>query len=216
MEPNNEHATMIIRHLSLASLVALVAATVALASGGNREKEEDPKPVVTHTAVIKTSTGDIEIELYGVDAPKTVANFVGLAQKDFYNGILFHRIVPGFVIQVGDPKTKDVKLKGEWGTGGESIYGGTFVDELNPQAPSYQLGYKRGVLAMANRGPNTNTSQFFINLRDNEGLPKSYTMFGKVTKGMEIVDEIAGVPTDGGQRPITPITIESIAVTAAE
>lgn len=207
---------MIIRHLFRASLFALVAATAAFASGGNQEKEEDPKPVVTHTAVIKTSMGDIEIELYGVDAPKTVANFVGLAQKEFYNGILFHRIVPGFVIQAGDPKTKDAKLKGEWGTGGESIYGGTFVDELNPQAPSYILGYKRGVLAMANRGKNTNTSQFFINLSDNDGLPKSYTIFGKVTEGMEIVDRIAAAQIDGGQRPITPITIESVTITARD
>lgn len=207
---------MINRHLFWAALIVLFTATAVRATGVNRDKEEDPKPVVTHTAVLTTSMGEIEIELYGVDAPKTVANFVGLAQKDFYNGILFHRIVPGFVIQAGDPKTKDPTLSAEWGRGGESIYGGTFVDELNPQAPSYILGYKRGTLAMANRGKNTNTSQFFINLVDNDRLPKSYTIFGKVIRGMDIVDEIAAVKVNQAQQPITPVRIESVKVTAVE
>jgi len=203
-----------IRHSLGASLLLCAAVSVALATGGNRDNQEDLNPVVTHTAVIKTSVGEIEIDLYGVDAPKTVANFVGLAQKDFYNGILFHRVVPGFVIQAGDPKTKNPALQGEWGTGGESIYGGTFADELNPQAPSYVAGYLRGVLAMANRGPSTNTSQFFINLIDNAGLPKNYTIFGRVTKGMEVVDAIGAAPANSKSQPITPISIDGITVTA--
>lgn len=134
-------------------------------------------------ATIKTAKGDIELELYPQDAPKTVANFSTHAKKGYYNGLTFHRVEPGFVIQGGDPNGN--------GTGGYSIYGPTFEDELNPQTPSYKAGYVEGVLAMANRGPNTNGSQFFIMLADNTTLPKNYTIFGKVTKGMDIVKKIA-------------------------
>jgi cyclophilin family peptidyl-prolyl cis-trans isomerase len=148
------------------------------------------KPV---NATIETSKGTIEVELFESDAPKTVANFVGLAEQGFYNGLIFHRVAKGFVIQGGDPSGN--------GTGGKSIYGKEFEDELNPSAPSYQSGYVKGTLAMANRGPNTNTSQFFIMLRDVPGMPKLYTIFGKVVKGLEVVDSIGAVdivpPGDG-------------------
>ena len=204
---------MITRHSLGVALLTLAAASVALATTSSREKQKEQRPVVTHTAIIKTNLGDIEVELYGVDAPKTVANFVGLAQKDFYNGILFHRIVPNFVIQAGDPKTKNPALKREWGTGGESIYGGEFADELNPQAPSYIAGYQRGVMAMANHGKNTNSSQFFIMLADNGSLAKNYSIFGKVVKGMDVVDKMAATPTNDMAQPNTPIRIESITVT---
>jgi cyclophilin family peptidyl-prolyl cis-trans isomerase len=152
--------------------------------------------------------GTFEIELYGNDAPKTVENFVGLAQKKYFDGQRFHRVSKNFVIQAGDDKSKDPKKKAEWGTGGKSIWGKEFADELNPNAPSYKAGYLKGVLAMANRGPNTNTSQFFIILRDAPSLPKNYTIFGKVVKGMEVVDKIGQVeiipgmmgPTDGAPK----------------
>ncbi len=150
------------------------------------------EPVVTDTVVIKTSVGEITVELYGNDAPKTVENFTGLAKKGFYKGILFHRVVPGFVIQAGDPKSTDSNLRAQWGTGGESIYNKPFDDELNPNAPSYKRGYVEGTLAMANRGPNTNTSQFFIILKNNTDLPKRYTIFGRVIGGMDIVKAIEG------------------------
>lgn len=133
-------------------------------------------------ATIKTPKGDIEVELYPEDAPKTVTNFVTHAKSGYYTNLTFHRVEPGFVIQGGDPNGN--------GTGGYSIYGDTFEDELNPSTESYKMGYKEGVLAMANRGPNTNGSQFFIMLADNESLPKSYTIFGKVTKGMDVVKQI--------------------------
>jgi cyclophilin family peptidyl-prolyl cis-trans isomerase len=168
------------------------------------------EPKITHTIIMNTNHGSVTIGLYGDDAPKTVDNFVGLAEKNFYDGILFHRVVPGFVIQAGDPKTKDESMKGQWGTGGESIYGGDFVDELNSNTKSYQIGYAKGVLAMANRGPNTNTSQFFICLED-LGLPKSYTMFGKVTEGMDIVMKIAATPLNGST-PREPVIIKSMTV----
>jgi cyclophilin family peptidyl-prolyl cis-trans isomerase len=160
-------------------------------------------------AIIETTKGNIELDLYESDAPKTVANFVGLAEQGYFNGVIFHRISKGFVIQGGDPTGT--------GTAGKSIYGGTFADELDPSTPSYQEGYKRGVLAMANRGPNTNTSQFFIMLRDVPGMPKNYSIFGKVTKGMDVVDSIASVEiipmmgeTDG--KPKVDIVMKKVAV----
>ncbi len=149
-------------------LAAVTITSMILAScSGPKHLEsaamDDFKPVITHTATIETSMGNIELELYGKDAPKTVLNFVGLAEDDVYNGILFHRIVPGFVVQAGDPNTKDPAKKAMWGSGGTSIYDGKeFADELNKETPSYQRGYVVGVVAMANRGPNTNTSQFYI------------------------------------------------------
>jgi len=136
----------------------------------------------TVNILIETTKGNIELELFESDAPKTVANFAGLAEQGYFNGIIFHRISKGFVIQGGDSTGT--------GRGGKSIYGKEFEDELNPSAPSFKEGYKRGTVAMANRGPNTNTSQFFIMLNDIP-MPKNYTIFGKVTKGMDIVDSIA-------------------------
>lgn len=159
-------------------------------------------------AEIVTSLGTIEAELYEADAPKTVANFAGLAEQKYFDGIIFHRVAKGFVIQGGDPTGT--------GRGGKSIYGGEFADELNPQTKSYQEGYKRGVLAMANRGPNTNTSQFFIILNDSPSLPKNYSIFGKVTKGMDVVDKIGAVelvpPGAGDGRPKVDVIMKTVTV----
>ncbi|HEV2339592.1 MAG TPA: peptidylprolyl isomerase [Patescibacteria group bacterium] len=138
--------------------------------------------ISANAATIHTAKGDIVIQLYPNDAPKTVINFATLAKAGYYNGLIFHRVVPGFVIQGGDPNGN--------GTGGESIYGPTFDDELNASASSYQRGYLEGIVAMANRGPNTNSSQFFIMLADNPNLPHAYTIFGKVIQGMDVVKKI--------------------------
>jgi cyclophilin family peptidyl-prolyl cis-trans isomerase len=135
------------------------------------------------SATLRTDKGDIVVELFPSDAPKTVTNFASLANGGFYDCLTFHRVEPGFVIQGGDPDGN--------GTGGTSIYGPEFEDELNEATASYKNGYKKGVLAMANRGPNTNSSQFFIMLDDNDSLPKNYTIFGKVTSGIEVVEKIA-------------------------
>lgn len=170
-------------------------------------------PVATHTAVITTSQGDIQIELYGLDAPKTVKNFVGLAKKKFYEGLAFHRIAPGFVIQGGDPLTKDDSKRSEWGSGGESIYNGAFADELSPEAPSSRRGYVTGTLAMANSGPNTNRSQFFIVI-STEGashLQHNYSIFGTVLKGMDVVKKIEASGA-GGEGPKNPERIKQITV----
>jgi cyclophilin family peptidyl-prolyl cis-trans isomerase len=196
----------------LGAALLLTMGSLLLPGCSSKVERREGDPIPTHTAVISTSMGDIELELYGKDAPKTVANFVGLANKGYFEGILVHRVVPGFVIQAGDPKTKDPSLRGEWGSGGESIYGGTFNDELNPNSPSGKLGYVEGVVAMANRGANTNTSQFFIVLQNAPQLPYNYTIFGKVTKGMNIAHDIEKVPIDGQGHPVTPVTIGSVKV----
>ena len=130
--------------------------------------------------ILSTNLGDISFETYNADAPKAVENFIALVKKGFYNGVIFHRVIKGFMIQGGDPTGT--------GRGGP---GYTFADELNPATVSYKAGYKKGVVAMANSGPNTNGSQFFICLQDLSTLPKQYTIFGNVTKGMDVVDKIA-------------------------
>lgn len=190
---------------------ALALAALAIAV---RLHAQALQPIVTDTAFVKTSVGTITLALYGEDAPRTVANFIGLAAKGFYKGLLFHRVLPGFVVQAGDPKTKDTSLRGVWGTGGESIYGRPFEDELNPNAPSYKRGYVEGTLAMANRGPNTNTSQFFITLKD-VALPKNYTIFGRLLSGMDVVraieagelrDRRLGVPA----KPVSIVEVRTV------
>ena len=129
-------------------------------------------------------------------------NFITLAEKGFYNGVIFHRVIKGFMIQGGDPEGT--------GRGGP---GYQFNDELDPATPSYKEGYKRGVVAMANAGPNTNGSQFFI-MHQDYPLPNNYTIFGKVVKGQEIVDAIATVATDENDRPLEPIVMETVTVQA--
>lgn len=159
-------------------------------------------PNMQHLITIKTKLGDIEFATYDSDAPKTVQNFIDLANKGFYNGTIFHRTIPGFMIQGGDPTGT--------GSGGP---GYTIVDELSPATPSYQAGYKKGVLAMANTGqPNTGGSQFFIMLAD-YSLPNTYTIFGKVVKGQEVVDAIGNAPTKPtGEKstPVNPVKMDSV------
>lgn len=147
---------------------------------------------------LETNYGNITIELYRNDAPNTVENFTTLASKGFYNGLIFHRVIKGFMIQGGDPNGN--------GTGGP---GYKFNDELNPATASYKAGYKKGVVAMANSGPNTNGSQFFI-MHEDYPLPNSYTIFGKVTSGQDVVDKIANVKTGANDKPVSPVTIKSV------
>jgi peptidyl-prolyl cis-trans isomerase-like 1 len=180
-------------------------------------KRVDTIPIATHRVYMVTSKGALTLELYGNDAPKTVENFVTLAKRRVYDNTLIHRIAKDFVIQGGDPKTKDKRKKDEWGLGGESAFGEPFDDELHADAPSFVRGYKRGTLASANRGPGTNTSQFFICLRDIPELPKQHTIFGCVTEGMDVVDAIAAeavqpVLNESDGRPLKPIVVKSVRV----
>jgi len=154
-------------------------------------------------AVLKTSMGDIELAFFPEDAPKAVENFIRLAESGYYNGVTFHRVVKDFVIQGGDPTGT--------GAGGESVFGPTFEDELDPSTPSYQRGYKKGVLAMANSGPNTNGSQFFILLKDNP-LPHLYTIFGEVLSGQDVVDKIGLVEVGLGDKPLVDVVIEQVII----
>src|SRR6185437_1539366 len=155
------------------------------------------------TAVIQTNKGTIKFELLESDAPKTTENFITLAQRGYYDGIIFHRVISGFMIQGGDPTGT--------GRGGESAWGGRFNDEIDPRSPVYQTGYKAGTMAMANAGPNTNGSQFFIMHKD-YGLPPSYTIFGRVTEGQDVVDAIATTRTGPGDRPVSEVKMEKVTI----
>ena len=137
-------------------------------------------------ATIETDKGPIEIEFLEADAPRAVENFRLLAEHGYYNGLTFHRVVKGFMIQGGDPAGT--------GSGGESAWGGSFPDEIDRQSAVYRDGYRRGIVAMANAGPNTNGSQFFIMHMDYV-LSPDYVMFARVTSGMAAVDAIADTPT---------------------
>jgi cyclophilin family peptidyl-prolyl cis-trans isomerase len=156
------------------------------------------------TAVIKTSKGTIKFELLEEDAPKTTENFRLLAEKGYYNGVIFHRVINGFMIQGGDPTGT--------GGGGASAWGGRFADEINRSSELYRGGYKKGIVAMANAGPNTNGSQFFIMHEDEVRLPKDYTIFGRVIEGQEVVDAIATTQTDRGDRPSEDVKMEKVTI----
>lgn len=151
-----------------------------------------------YEAILKTSMGDITIQLTASATPITVNNFVSLSQKNFYDNTIFHRVINGFMIQGGDPDGT--------GRGGP---GYTFNDE------SFEGQYTRGTVAMANSGPNTNGSQFFIMHKDT-ALPHAYVIFGNVIKGMDVVDKIAQAPVNpSGERstPVTPVVIHSVTIT---
>jgi cyclophilin family peptidyl-prolyl cis-trans isomerase len=153
----------------------------------------------SYTAVIHTSAGDIHVDLYASEAPQTVNNFVFLANDGFYDDVIFHRTIKGFMIQGGDPTGT--------GRGGP---GYKFRDELGHAKSSYT----RGTLAMANSGPNTNGSQFFI-MHADYGLPNQYSIFGEVTAGLDVVDAIAEAPTGAQDRPHDPVSITGIDVTTS-
>ncbi|MEI8143046.1 MAG: peptidylprolyl isomerase [Candidatus Berkelbacteria bacterium] len=185
----------------------------------------EEKQVSQTTAVIHTSNGDVSIEFYDQDAPKTVENFVGLAKEGYYDNLTFHRVIKSFMIQGGDPSGN--------GTGGASLWGGKFADEINAEslglskdqiAANEKSGYtyrtditshkaEVGSIAMANSGPNSNGSQFFIITEQNQpSLDGKYTVFGHVTAGMEAVRAIAAVPVDANDKPTEQVTIDSITV----
>lgn len=177
------------------------------------------------TATISTNQGDIKLELFAKDAPKTVENFKKLAEKNYYEGVIFHRVIEDFMIQGGDPTGT--------GTGGESAFGGKFEDEINAKSLGLSddairrnegRGYKyrtdlqshkmeAGVIAMANAGPNTNGSQFFIvHNAAQPHLDGLHTVFGKVTEGMDVVNKIASTEVDGSDKPISEVKINKVTI----
>lgn len=157
------------------------------------------------TITLHTSKGEIALEMMEKDAPKTVANFVKLAKSGFYDGTKFHRVIKNFMIQGGDPQTKDDALMARWGTGGP---GYTFEDEIHANNKN-----EIGTMAMANAGSNTNGSQFFINTANNNFLDRKHTVFGRVTAGMDVVRAISGCETSEGDRPVEAMIINGVSVT---
>ena len=166
----------------------------------NNLEDEAIQEAKSSMITIETNYGEIVFETYDNDAPNTVKNFITLAEKGFYNGLIFHRVIKGFMIQGGDPNGD--------GTGNP---GYRFADELDPNTPSYKAGYKKGVVAMANAGPDTNGSQFFI-MTEDYPLPNAYTIFGKVVSGQEVVDTIANLPTGANDKPLSPVIMKSVIV----
>lgn len=153
------------------------------------------------TAVIETNKGTIKFELLEQDAPKTTENFRLLADRNYYDGVIFHRVIKNFMIQGGDPL-------GE-GYGGESAWGGRFDDEIDRTTDLYAGVYEKGTVAMANAGPNTNGSQFFI-MHIDYPLPPSYTKFGKVIEGQDVVDSIAEVATSPNDKPLEQVVMNRV------
>jgi len=175
--------------------------TVKDESNQTEKKEEEIKMSKEMTvAVINTNMGTIEIELFAGQTPKTVENFVGLAEKGYYNGIIFHRVIADFMIQGGDPTGT--------GRGGNSLWGAPFADEIVPSLKHEEPG----ILSMANAGPNTNGSQFFITVVPTPWLDGKHTVFGKVINGMNVVYDISKVKTASGDKPVNDVVMESVKI----
>ncbi len=200
--------------LKVLVLAALAACFTIPAFAADTIKESSPSMTTQKGlfATFQTTEGKIVIQLFPDDAPKTVANFVGLATGDkeftdpktrakvkrpFYDGLVFHRVIKGFMLQGGDPLGT--------GTGGP---GYNFEDEFG----SARVFDKPGILAMANAGPNTNGSQFFITVAKTPWLNKRHTIFGEVVEGHDVVDKIAHIETDGNDRPVVPVIIEKVTI----
>jgi len=200
-------------HRRALSLTFVVSAALLVATGCNTSEVNPKVPAGAKSsggrhAVIETDKGAIEIEFLLTDAPRAVENFRLLAEHGYYDGLTFHRIVRGFMIQGGDPAGD--------GTGGQSAWGPPFADEINPNSTLYRGGYRRGLVAMANGGPNTNGSQFFI-LHQDYPLPPNYVIFAFVVNGMDVVDALANVPITAGpggepSKPQVPPIIKKITV----
>jgi len=173
--------------LSLVGRLLFFCTIVAMPFSLTQAQEPSVKPTIV---VLETNQGNIELTLFADKAPKTVENFVGLVKKGYYNGLIFHRVIKGFMIQGGDPTGT--------GSGGESLWGADFADEISPD-----LGFdKPGILAMANRGPDTNGSQFFITTVPTPWLNGHHTIFGQVSLGYENVSKIENTATGAGDRPL--------------
>ncbi|MDI6802561.1 MAG: peptidylprolyl isomerase [Bacteroidota bacterium] len=165
-------------------LISLLILTIGFGQEKTKKgKAMEQKPASNPVVVMETTMGTIEIEMFVKETPKTVENFIGLARKGYYNGIIFHRVIDNFMIQGGDPTGT--------GRGGESIWGKKFEDEFNPKLKHDGAG----ILSMANAGPNTNGSQFFITLVPTPHLDGKHTVFGKVISGLDVVKAIGKVKT---------------------
>ncbi len=200
-----------IKTLGLYAAAASVFALTAIAAPKNTKTNFDKKKDKEMIAIFETNQGTFKVKLFNDKAPKTVQNFTELAEgkstnpklddkfkgKHFYDGTIFHRVIPNFMIQGGDPAGN--------GTGGP---GYTFADEFD----SSLKFDKKGLLAMANRGPNTNGSQFFITVAATPWLNNRHTIFGEVTEGYDVVEKISNVPRDGSDKPNSTVTITKVTI----
>lgn len=186
-------------------LVSVFFITAFLPNCHAQKKEDDNMKDSITVAVIKTNMGMIELELFDEQTPKTVENFVGHANAGYYDGVIFHRVIDGFMIQGGDPTGT--------GRGGESIWGKPFEDEIVPELKHDS----EGILSMANAGPNTNGSQFFITLVPTSWLDGKHTVFGKVIDGMDVVKAIGKVDVDPQMnKPYTDVVMEKVTIEKRE
>ena len=188
--------------IPLADTIVTATATPILETTTTEQSITSTKSM--STAIFTTNKGNITLELFDDKAPKTVENFKKLASEGFYNGTRFHRVIQGFMIQGGDPLSKDLSKQGAWGTGGP---GYSFADEIGADNKN-----AIGSIAMANSGPNTNGSQFFINTANNSFLNTKHTVFGQVTAGMDVVTAIEQTKTGQNDRPLEDVIIEKIEV----
>ncbi len=193
------------KNLQLAVIIAVVVLGVMFFA------DRGEKTMENKIAVFETSMGTFKIELFASQMPITAGNFIKLAEQGYYDGIKFHRVIDGFMIQGGDPLTKDDSKKAMWGSGGP---GYEIEDEFVEG-----LSNLKGTISMANRGPNTGGSQFFINVADNTNLDfdkppfqSKHPVFGKVIEGMDIVDAIVKVQTEGSDRPVVDVVIQKLTI----
>jgi cyclophilin family peptidyl-prolyl cis-trans isomerase len=206
---NNETTAQTDTTITTSSSATATEATVPPATTSSAAAEEN-RPMSQYenkVAELHTSAGEIDIRFYPDVAPNHVKNFIDLAEKGFYNGTKFHRVIPGFMIQGGDPNTVS-GAPSTWGTGGS---GKNVAAEFN------SISHKRGIVSMArSNDPNSASSQFFIVTNDSTFLDKQYTVFGQVTKGMDVADKIVGATRDGQDRPNNPTSIDKIVIRDAK
>ncbi|MCK9280935.1 MAG: peptidylprolyl isomerase [Melioribacteraceae bacterium] len=204
--------------MKLKNFIIIILSIIIISCSNNEQKKEgtykmtdeqkktvdellDVNPNEKLVAEFVTNKGNFSAELYAKLTPMTIKNFVTLAVTGYYNNVTFHRVIKDFMIQTGDPTAT--------GSGGESIYGGEFKDEFDANL----IHDTPGVLSMANRGPNTNTSQFFITLVPTPWLNAKHTVFGKVISGIDIIEQIGDAKTNGMDKPLSEIKIEKINLT---
>jgi peptidyl-prolyl cis-trans isomerase B (cyclophilin B) len=203
---------------SKTALVILLLCAVAAASGAAQKKGKGkkvaPRDYANTLAILQTDMGDITLKFHYDVAPHHVENFVNLAAKGFYDGTLFHRVIPGFMIQGGDPLTKKPEDSHRpYGTGGNVVDG----QEVRLKAEFSETPHKRGVVSMARAAdPNSASSQFFIVVKDSSFLDRQYSAFGEVVSGMEVADKIAAVPRNASDRPNQPVHIKKIVLSQAK
>jgi len=203
---------------SKTALVILLLCAVATAGAAAEKKKGSkkvaPRDYANTLAILQTDMGDITLKFHYDVAPKHVENFVNLASKGFYDGTLFHRVIPGFMIQGGDPLTKKPEdPRHPYGTGGNVENG----QEVRVKAEFNETPHKRGVVSMARAGdPNSASSQFFIVVKDSSFLDRQYSAFGEVVSGMEVADKIAAVPRNASDRPNTPVHIKKVVLSQAK